>query len=452
MSDHGSPNGSGKSATRRTMIGTSAAGIAAMLAGCSGDDGGSAEGTSEAGGTSESGGDATATMNDNALEVLHGWTGDDGKRAIDKITAMFGEQYPDVKTNFRPIGGGGNVNLDSVVARRLANRNAPDAFAGWPGKNLFKYGGRLGNMTDVWEENGFVDSMNPKAAELSKYNGEYRAVPLGSHRLNNLFYNKQVLDDAGVDPSSLTSHDALISAYEKIQKNTDAVPMAHSAKGPWTQLQLWAEIMLGEQGMDAYMNFINGEGDKAKVKSALQSMQEILENHITDDAATIGFTEANQKVIDGEAATIHQGNWAYSMYRKNDSFNFEEDWGWNAYPGTESMYVLHIDGFNFTRDNKAPIKQEKWAKFVGQKDAQIEFGKRKGTVPLRTDIDSSKLPDFLQLNADHLKNKSDQPPTIAHGLAVEPEKVGSCKAAFANNFMGPYNADAAAQALIDAVA
>jgi len=181
-------------------------------------------------------------------------------------------------------------------------------------------------------------------------------------------------------------------------------------------------------------------------------MQEIVSSHVTDDASTIGFTEANQMVINGEAATIHQGNWAYGMYRADDEFNFEEDWGWMAYPGTEDMYTLHIDGFNFTRDNNAPRKQKAWAAFAGQKDAQIAFGNLKGTVPLRTDIDSSKLTDFLQLNADHLKNKSKQPPTLAHGLAVEPEKMGACKSAFGNDFMGPFDAEATAKALIEAVA
>lgn len=450
MSDSGSPNGSDGYVTRRKMLGTGAAGVAALVAGCDGSDTADTTDSGAQGGQETAA--ATQTMNDNALEVLHGWTGGDGAAAWEKLASMFESQYSDVKTNFRAIGGGGNVNLDSVVARRLANRNAPDSFAGWPGKNLFKYGGRLGNMTDVWEEEGFVDNINPAAAKLCRYNGEYRAVPIGSHRLNNLFYNIEVFEDAGVDPESIESHSDLISAYDEIQSNTDAVPMAHSMKGPWTQLQLWAAIMLGEQGYDAYMSFIDGEGDKEKVQSSLEKMQEIVGNYINDDASTIGFTEANQKVIDGKAATIHQGNWAYSMYRSNDDFNFEEDWGWMAYPGTEDMYTLHMDSFIFTRDNNAPLKQEEWAAFVGQKDAQIEAGNRKGWVPLRTDIDSSKLTDFLQLTADHLKNKSKQPPTIAHGLAVEPEQMGACKSAFGNDFMGPFDAETTAQALIDAVA
>lgn len=53
----------------------------------------------------------------NELEVLHGWTGDDGAQAEEALVEAFQEEQPDVETNFSPIGGGGNQNLDTVVAR-----------------------------------------------------------------------------------------------------------------------------------------------------------------------------------------------------------------------------------------------------------------------------------------------------------------------------------------------
>jgi len=120
---------------------------------------------------------------------------------------MWEERHPDWEHQIEPIGGDANENLNATVARRLANRNPPDAFAGWPGKNMTQYGGMLQNMSSVYEENDFEDVMHPKALEACKMNGEYRAVPLGSHRLNNLFYNVSVLEEAGVNPDDVTDWD-----------------------------------------------------------------------------------------------------------------------------------------------------------------------------------------------------------------------------------------------------
>ncbi|MFB6081521.1 MAG: ABC transporter substrate-binding protein [Halanaeroarchaeum sp.] len=437
----------GSAMSRRRVLGATASGAIAAIAGCTGGGGG--ETTTTSGG----GGGQTTTSRwetNNELEVLHAWTGGDGANAIQKLKSMFNSQY-DVPSNIKPIGGTGNVNLNSVVARRLANNNPPSSFQAWPGENITQYAGTLTSVTSVWEEQGYVDSMNQTAASLCKQNGEYRSVPLGSHRMNNLFYNISVLEEAGVDPASVNSPSALVDALDQIQSNTDAVPMAHAMKAPWTTLQLWVEVMLGEHGMDPYMQWTKGNGDKAKVTSALETTKEMLTNYINEDAATISFTQANQKIMNGNAGVIHQGNWVYGMYRSSDEFNYKEDWDWVHFPGTEDMYVLHIDAFTFPANNPSPEKKDVWAKFIGQKDAQVAFNNRKGSVPLRMDVDGSKLTDFLQMTWKHLTSKPKQPPTLAHGLAVPPEQLGKAKSAIGNNFMGPFDVDATAQALMDAV-
>jgi len=76
--------------------------------------------------------------------------------------------------------------------------------------------------------------MVEEAVELHKQNGSYRAVPLGSHRLNCLFYNVSVVEDAGIDVDSLNSPSALIDAFETVSSETDAIPMTHRMSGTWT--------------------------------------------------------------------------------------------------------------------------------------------------------------------------------------------------------------------------
>jgi glucose/mannose transport system substrate-binding protein len=317
--------------------------------GGSGDDGGSGDG-----GGSSDGGDGGSGGSMGTLEVLHGWTGGDGARAAEALESAFTDAHPDVTAEFNPIGGGGNENLDAVVANRLQSGDPPSSFANWPGKNLQRYEGALGSVDDVWSDAGFEDTMVQEAVDLHQQGGSFRAVPLGSHRLNCLFYNVSVVEEAGVDPESLDSVSAFADALETVSSETDKIPFTHGMSGTWTTTQLWGAMMLGQEGFDAYMDFINGEGSEEAVRATFESTATVLENYISEDASSIGLTESNQNIINGNAAFIHQGNWAAGAYRNAENFNYDEQWGFVPFPGTEGMYTLHFDSFLYPADNPSP--------------------------------------------------------------------------------------------------
>ena len=418
---------------RRDVVkGAGALGAAGMvgLAGCSGGGGG--------------GGDAP-------IEVLHGWTGGDGATAAEALEEAFNEEYPDTELDMSPIGGGGNQNLDAVVANRLQNDNPPSTFANWPGPNLGRYEGVLGDVSDLWEETGFTDSHVQEAVDLHQYDGAFRAVPLGSHRLNCLFYNTSVVEEAGVDPSSLNSVSALVDALETVSSETDAIPMTHGGSGTWTKTQLFGVTLLGQAGYDEYMNFVEGNPSRDAVQGAFESLATIFENYINDDSASIGLTESNQNIIDGEAAFIHQGNWAAGAYRNADDFEYGSDWGFKTFPGTEGMYTLHFDSFLYPSNNPSPENTRTWLEFVGGEAAQIAFNQYKGSIPTRTDVDMSEFGPYLQETAEDFADADQRPPNIQHGLGITADQRSSLNDVISSEFTGPYNVEAATDGFIDAV-
>lgn len=419
--------------TRRDVLkgagGLGAAGLTG-LAGCTGGGGG------EGGGS---------------VEVLHGWTGGDGETAADALTEAFNEEYPDTGLDMNPIGGGGNENLDAVVANRLQNDDPPSTFANWPGPNLARYEGVLGDVSDLWEEAGFTDSHVQEAVDLHQYDGTFRAVPLGSHRLNCLFYNTSVVEEAGVDPDSLDSVSALVDALETVSTETDAVPMTHGASGTWTTTQLFGVTLLGTAGYDGYMNFVEGSPSRDDVQAAFESLATIFESYINDDAASIGLTESNQNIIDGNAAFIHQGNWAAGAYRNAEDFEYESDWGFKAFPGTEGMYTLHFDSFLFPANNPTPENTRTWLEFVGGEAAQVAFNQYKGSIPTRTDVDMSEFGPFLQETAEDFADADRRPPNIQHGLGITADQRSSLNDVISGEFSGPYDVEAATDGFVDAV-
>jgi glucose/mannose transport system substrate-binding protein len=432
--------------TRRTFVKAAGAlGAAGLtgLAGCSGGGGGGGDSDSDSG--TGSGGSG------NTLEVLHGWTGGDGAKAADSLTSAFAEAHPDVDTDFNPIGGGGNQNLDAVVANRLQSNDPPSSFANWPGPNLVKYEGALGDVSDLWEEAGFTDSHVQEAVDLHQVDGTFQAVPLGSHRLNCLFYNVSVVEEAGVDPDSITSMSGLVDAMDAVESNTDAIPMTHGMSGSWTTTQLFAAVMLGSQGFDEYMSFVDGSPSTGAVQESFELLGNVLENYINADAASIGLTESNQNIINGDAAFIHQGNWAAGAYRNAEGFAYDEDWGFTTFPGTENMYTLHFDSFLFPANNPSPEATRTFLEFVGGTEAQVAFNQFKGSIPTRTDVDMGEFGPYLQETAEDFANAENRPPTLQHGLAVEAEIMTSLNDVITSEFTGPYNVEAATQGFVDAV-
>lgn len=386
------------------------------------------------------------------LEVVHGWNSGDGKAAIEALKTAFKEEHSDISTEYNGAGGDANSNLNTVIANRLQNNDLMGSFANWPGKHLERYRGALMNAEgDVWKEAGLKDTIHKATVDQCTFNDKMPAVPIGSHRMNNLFYNVHVFKEAGVDPKSLDSVDALISALKTIGQNTDAVPMTQAMSAPWTNLQLFAQILTSQSGVKAYMNFIKGNPNGKAIRSALKATKTILQNHINDNASTLKMTGANEKIINGSAGCVHQGNWLYGAYRKSDQVKYQTDWDWIPFPGTEGVYFFHLDSFVAPANNPTPKLTKQWLRFVGSKKAQITFNKKKGSVPVRTDVDPSKLPKYLQRMYEDLRSAKQLPPTIAHGLAVTPQTLTACKEAFRVNFMGPYNVEKAASDLESAV-
>ncbi|WP_339103671.1 ABC transporter substrate-binding protein [Haloterrigena salinisoli] len=385
------------------------------------------------------------------LEVLHGWTGGDGAEAADALFSAFEEEHSDVDYNENPIGGGGNTTLDQTVANRLQGGDPPSSFAGWPGANLEQYGDAVGDIeSEVWDEAGLKDAHVEEAVELCQHNDGFSAVPLGSHRLNDLFYNVGVLESAGVDPSSIDSADALIDALDAVESETDATPFAFSL-APWCILQTWAQTMLGEHGYEAYMNFIEGNGDESAVRDTFEKLEEIL-GYINSDAASVDFTEVNQDIMSGDAAFIHQGNWAAGAYISSDQdLEYGTDWDAIRYPGTEDYYTLHIDSFIYPADNPTPDDTATWLQFVGSEQAQVAFNQYKGSIPTLTDVSTDAFNTYLTDTIEDFDNASEKPPTLAHGLAVDTSTQDDLEEALNNNFADPYDVDGATSGFMDAV-
>jgi multiple sugar transport system substrate-binding protein len=72
-----------------------------------------------------------------------------------------------------------------------------------------------GLLTDTDETGADTTDVEPNILAAGQIDGKTYGVPIGANTLA-LYYNKSVLDAAGVDPTSITDWDSLTSALEKV--------------------------------------------------------------------------------------------------------------------------------------------------------------------------------------------------------------------------------------------
>ena len=398
-----------------------------MLAGCSGGGGD--------GGTKP-------------IELLHAWSEGDGNAAIAALIEGFQEEYPDVEFAEEPVNGAARSNLDQVMQNRLQSNDPPSTFQTWPGKTLEQFSEAYADIEgDVWNDD-LKENYRSGPQAQAQYDGTYVAVPINIHRINNLFYNTSVVNEAGVDPTTWESPSDVVEGCATIAEETDAVPFAHQTSGAWSTSQLWETVLLAVAGPDGYNDYINGEGAESDVRTALENVVELSE-YFPDNSSSIGFTEANTMVQEGNAAFIHQGDWAAGAYSGNDEFNYGEDWNNVPYPGTSGSYLLNMDSFPYLDNNPSPEATKNFLSYCGTTDAQIRFNREKGSIPPREDADVSQLNQFQQDQFDDFTSADAQPPSIQHGLAVVPAVQTNVGEAF-SSFIESYDANATTTALMDA--
>ena len=297
--------------TRRNALRIAGAAGAASLAGCGGSDGGDG---SSGDGSSGDGGDTSTDSGTqySTLEVAHWWGEGDGLEAIQAVMDAFKEQNPDVPFDENLIAGGAGENLQANIRTRVQNGNHPSTWQAWPGNNLLPFtdANLLEDIGDsVWSENSMEDAYLQGVKDAAQPAGNYVTVPLNIHRLNNLFYNVSVLEDAGVDPTTIDGPQGLLEAMETVAAETDATPMAHQTQAPWSSLQLWESIFIGQQNVEEYQTLLGG--DVASMEDAVRSALDTLASyadHYPEDAGSISWDQGNNDVIEGNAAFLHQGD------------------------------------------------------------------------------------------------------------------------------------------------
>jgi len=342
------------------------------------------------------------------LEVTHWWTSPGESAAVAEFAKAFdatGNKWVD-----GAIAGSGDTARPIIISRILGG-NPMGATQLNPGKDaddLVKAGLML-DLTDLANKEGWASFINPKSQLAScTYDGHVYCVPVNLHSAQWIWLNRHVYETAGI-PVPKDWFEFVKSAPDLKAKGI--VPL--SVANGWPVQTLLADVEVAVAGVDNYVKVYKGRDiamasgpEYRKVFEALDAARQIV------DPTTMvpQWNDAIALVIQGKAAANVMGDWAggeFSVAKMKAGTDYD------CLPGLGVTPVLDTGGdvFYFPKNSNPDVEKAQLvlASTLLQKDTQLAFNLKKGSLPIRQDVDLAAASDCMQKGIAILKSGANFP-------------------------------------------
>lgn len=368
----------------------------------------------EAGETPEAGEAPAALTGD--LEVFSWWTTGGEAAGLENLFNLYPTVCsPDVEIINATVAGGAGSNAKAVLKSRMLAGDPPDSFQVHMGHELIDTWVTTDFMqplTSLFDQQGWNDDFPQGVLDIISFDGQPYSVPVNIHRANVLWYNKQIFEDNGLQPPA--TFDDFFQAADTLQA-AGITPLALGDNGIWASVHLMETVLLGTLGTDAYNGLWTGETDwnSAEVTQALDNFKRML-GFVNSDHAALSWDQANDLVLDGDAAMTIMGDWVDADNLAKGKSEVE---GWAPTPGTEGNFQALSDTFGLPQNAPNQDAVECWLALLGSKEGQEAFNPVKGSICARSDCDPGLFGPYLQSAMDDWL-KDEIAPSLAHGSAA----------------------------------
>jgi glucose/mannose transport system substrate-binding protein len=343
------------------------------------------------------------------------WVSPGETAALNGLIKLFEEKYPDAAVGPISIGGGAGYNMMSIVKPLMVSSQTPDFFlmhAGYEGMPYYR-AGLLDTVDDIWQSENLASVVPSVVQDMNKFDGHYYSVPIDIHRVNLVWYNKDLLFKNNIDADKLATWDNFFAACDKLKAAGVKYPIRTGES--WTVAHVF-EQMVASEGIDFYQDWINGRvtsANDARLLSALNNLKKYL-SYIDPDDKNSSWDVALDKVISGESVFDVTGDWADEEFKLAGK-TYGTDYGSFIVPGTENMYGLSIDTWERPKNISHPTLANNWLKLAVTREGQDVFNPLKGSISARTDADISKYDDYQRSAVSDFWKARYMFPSVVHG-------------------------------------
>jgi glucose/mannose transport system substrate-binding protein len=360
--------------------------------------------------------------------VIHWWTSGGESAAIKQFALAYdqaGGQWVD-----NAIAGADQAR--STAINRIVGGDPPTAAQFNTSKqfhDLIDQG--LLNNVDAVASKGNWDAIFPESILTAiKVKGHFYAVPVNIHMQDWFFYSKPAFAKAGIkgEPQSF---DELFADLDKL-KAAGLIPLALGGQA-W-QEKITFDAIFADMDRDLYMKVYRDRDANAVNSPAFRNVLTTfkrLHNYVDPGSPGRNWNDATALVITGKAGMQIMGDWAKGEFSAANQVA-GKDFGCFPGFGPKSPYMIAGDVFVFPKtDNAEQVKaQQLLATVMTSPGPQVAFNKRKGSIPIRPDVDTSGFDICAKEGMAIMKDKSRQLPNPE--MLIPPDVQGALQDVITN--------------------
>jgi raffinose/stachyose/melibiose transport system substrate-binding protein len=302
----------------------------------------------------------------------------------------FEKVRPGVKVEFDYLE---NEAFKAELPTLLRSRDRPSVFHSWGGGVMYEQinAGFCQGITKAIEEGGFKDTFYPAGIQNFTYEGKSYGLPNDVGPIV-FWYNKELCQKAGVDPTKIIYWEDLIDAAKKCQA-AGITPLAAGGKDKWP-LHFYPTMLmmriLGREGMLAAYDGKNGGFDNPKVVEAFQLYKDLAAvQPFQQGFLASTYPEAAGTFHDGKTAFHLMGIWDLTWGRSNATDQKglpDEKLGWFFFPevkdgkGHANDIFASVNGWLVAKD--APKETVDFMKIWLGKEIQSKLAKEGLFIPM----------------------------------------------------------------------
>jgi glucose/mannose transport system substrate-binding protein len=322
-------------------------------------------------------------------EVLHWWTSAGESASI----RVFADQFTKAGGTWVDNAIAGGANARAAGINRMVGGNPPTMTQFNTGKQFDELveNSLLRDLESQAKAGKWREIMPKPIIDAVVRDGKVYAVPVNIHGQNWLFYNTKIFADAGLEPPKTFAE--LLATGEKL-KAKGVIPLAFAGQPNWEHA-LFRAVLVGHGGADLFRS-IYGKRDQAAAKAAnFKETAEVfgkLRGLVDPGSPGRNWNDATSLVITNKAAMQFMGDWAKGEFTAAGQTAGKE-YGCALVGEAGAKLVIGGDVFVFptTKDKAQLATQDKLVQIVLDPESQIEFNKRKGSIPVRLDVDVSSM-------------------------------------------------------------
>lgn len=354
------------------------------------------------------------------LEIFSWWTAGGEVEGLNHLFDIYKRDNPDVEIINAALaaqGAGQGGEMKALLETRMMGGDPPESFQVHLGRELIDshvVAGRMEPLDDLYAQEGWADVFPPDLMNVILYDGHPWSVPVNIHRSNLAWYRPSKLDliGASAPPASWDEFFEMADALK--EKGIPGIALAGAGGGG--NGHTMESVILAVFGAADWPKLFDGTipWSDERMTKALEIMNRLYDYAQPDYLSQSG-TDVNDIMMNDDGPLLMiSGDWLHGYFK---SKNFT-DYKWAPSPGTAGTYLLLSDSFGLPKGCKYPDNALNWLKVCGSKEGQDAFNPIKGSIPARTDADTSVYDEY-QLSAMEDWKKDTLVGSLQHGAAAK---------------------------------